>query len=160
MDDLEPYDGILVGFSGDPIQMCGFLEARTKFGEERSVKTITIRYMVVNSLYSYNILLGRPAINKLRAIVSSIHLKMKYPTKEGGVGENMGAFAWSVGGMSGIDLDFMCHCLAVDSKAKPIVQRRRKLGEEKRLIVVQELERLRSSGHVILVGECGIGVKK
>jgi len=49
--------------------------------------------------------------------------------------ENLGAFAWSVGDMSGIDLGFMCHHLAVDPKAKPMVQHRRKLGEEKRMIV-------------------------
>jgi len=77
--------GVLVGFSGDPVQVRGYLEARMKFGEERNAKTITIRNMVVNTPSSYNILLGRPAINKLGTIVSSVHLKMKYPTKEGGV---------------------------------------------------------------------------
>jgi len=35
--------------------------------------------MVVNIPSSYNTLLGRPAINKLGAVVSSMHMKMKYP---------------------------------------------------------------------------------
>jgi len=42
----------------------------------------------------------------------------------------------------------MCHCLSINPKEKPIVQRRRKLGEERRQIVDQEVEKLRSVGYV------------
>ena len=42
--------------------------------------------MVVNTHSSYNILLGRPTINKLGAVVSLVHMRMKYPTDRGTVG--------------------------------------------------------------------------
>ncbi|RDX78555.1 hypothetical protein CR513_41156, partial [Mucuna pruriens] len=38
-----------------------------------------IRFMVVNASMSYNVILGRPVLNQLRAIVSTVHLCMKYP---------------------------------------------------------------------------------
>jgi len=66
--------------------VCGYLEARTTFGERDEAKIIRIRYMVVNTHSSYNILLGRPTINKLGAVVSLVHMRMKYPTDRGTVG--------------------------------------------------------------------------
>jgi len=32
MDELEPYEGVLIGFSREPVQVCGYLEARITFG--------------------------------------------------------------------------------------------------------------------------------
>ena len=75
VDDFEPYEGVLVGFSGDSVQVRGYVDARTTFGDGSEIKTISIRYMVVNTPSSYNILLGRPAINMLGEVVSSIHIR-------------------------------------------------------------------------------------
>jgi len=77
--------------SGSNEEKCKMLvgtlvEARTTFGERDEAKTIRIRYMVVNTHSSYNILLGRPIINKLGAVVSSVHMRMKYPTDRGTMG--------------------------------------------------------------------------
>ena len=38
-----------------------------------------IRYLVVNAPSTYNILLGRPALNRLRVVESMRHMKMKLP---------------------------------------------------------------------------------
>ncbi|XP_020229084.1 uncharacterized protein LOC109810112 [Cajanus cajan] len=44
---------------------------------------------------------------------------------------NISAFAWHAKDMPGVDPDFMCHRLAIDPGAKPVIQKRRKFGEEK-----------------------------
>jgi len=62
--------------------------------------------------------------------------------------ENFQAFAWSVQDIPGIDPDFICHRLSVNPNVKPVVQKRRKLGEEKQQIVNQEVKKLKSVGHV------------
>jgi len=36
-------------------------------------------YLVVNAPSTYNILLGRPALNRLRAVASTRYIKMKLP---------------------------------------------------------------------------------
>jgi len=56
------------------------------------------------------------------------------------ISKNMNAFAWSFTDMPGIDPDFLSHRLTIDEKAKPIVQKRRKFNEEKRLIMREETQ--------------------
>jgi len=84
-DQLRPFDGVLVGFSGDQVEVKGYVDLRTTFRDKEDAKTIFIRYIVVNAPSSYNLLLGRPSINKLGAMISTVHLKMKFPTDDGKV---------------------------------------------------------------------------
>jgi len=55
---------------------------------------------------------------------------------------NADLFAWSPVDMPGIDLDFMCHKLALLPQAKLIAQRKRKLGDEQRATVESEVSQL------------------
>ncbi|RDX99388.1 hypothetical protein CR513_17563, partial [Mucuna pruriens] len=55
---------------------------------------------------------------------------------------NVDVFAWSAKDMSGIDLNFMCHRLSVSPNAKPMAQKKRKQGEEKRTAVREEVSKL------------------
>jgi len=48
------------------------------------------------------------------------------------------AFAWSASDMPGIDPDFLCHHLAMDTQVRPVRQRRRKFNEERRQAIRDE----------------------
>nr|KYP47343.1 Retrotransposable element Tf2 [Cajanus cajan] len=61
---------------------------------------------------------------------------------------NISAFAWHAKDMPGVDPDFMCHRLAIDPSAKPVIQKRRKFGEEKRKAIAKETNKLLMAGHV------------
>ena len=68
----------------------GYIDLFTTFGEDDSLsKTINVRYLLVNANTSYNILLGRPFINRLKAIVSTPHLAMKFPSVTCDIGQYM-----------------------------------------------------------------------
>jgi len=168
----------------------------------------------VNAPSAYNILLGRPAINKLGAAASSRHMKMKFPSQERGViviksdqkvarkcyennlkikrgvcmitarptkegdtsrvqiaadkqpksadevqereiggkkfklgkslsqelqekiveviTQHLDAFTWYAS--SGINLEFLCHRFTMDPKVRPVIQKRRKFNEVRRLL--------------------------
>ncbi|RDX78659.1 hypothetical protein CR513_41033, partial [Mucuna pruriens] len=58
---------------------------------------------------------------------------------------NYDVFAWSAQDMPGVDPNFICHQLSIEEQAKPIVQKKRKLGEEKRGAVKQETRKLISA---------------
>ncbi|KAL0414905.1 UNVERIFIED_CONTAM: Retrovirus-related Pol polyprotein from transposon opus [Sesamum radiatum] len=45
-----------------------------------------VRFLVVDTPFAYNVILGRPSLNAFSAVVSTYHLKMKFPTKAG-IGE-------------------------------------------------------------------------
>ena len=218
------------------------MELRTTFTNGEASRTESIHYLVVNANSAYNILLGRPALNRLNAVSSTRHMKMKLPDLSGKViviksdqeearkcyenslktkrtvfmvferppsedttmteatpeedipmaegpkdmapveeatplqgndgepqGANMverdiggktfklgrllgheeqeavagvisrhlNAFAWSASDMPGIDPDFLCHHLSMDTTVRPVCQRRRKLNEERQLVVVR-----------------------
>ncbi|RDX96592.1 hypothetical protein CR513_20731, partial [Mucuna pruriens] len=61
---------------------------------------------------------------------------------------NYDVFAWSAQDMPGVDPEFMCHQLSVDRNAKPIAQKKRKMGEEKREAAKQEIHKLITAGFV------------
>jgi len=82
---MVPYDDHVVGFSGVRVRTKGYIELYTTFGQEKNNKTIRIQYLVIDANTSYNILLGRPSINWLMAIVSTLHLKMKFPSPTGDI---------------------------------------------------------------------------
>ena len=65
--------------------MHGHIELRTTFTDGTTSHTTNIRYLVVNAPSAYNILLGRPALNRIEAIASTRHMKMKLPSLEGTV---------------------------------------------------------------------------
>lgn len=47
------------------------------------VDILTVPYVLVDVDTSYNILLGRPTLNRIRAIVSTPHLAMKFASSIG-----------------------------------------------------------------------------
>ena len=57
--------------------MRGHLELRTTFTDGVASRTENMRYLVVNAPSTYNILLGRPALNRLREVASTRHMKIK-----------------------------------------------------------------------------------
>ncbi|XP_068466639.1 uncharacterized protein [Phaseolus vulgaris] len=170
----------------NPVEVRGYLELRTTFTDGAASRTESIRYLVVNTNSAYNILLGRPALNRLRAVSFTHHMKMKLPdlsgkviviksnqeearrcyenslkTKRGVVmvieqpptsdsrmelepeeqdevaiviSRHLDAFAWTAADMPGIDPDFLCHHLIIDTKVRRVRQRKRKFNEERRLV--------------------------
>ena len=209
----------------------------TTFGRGNATKTITIRYLVVDTRTSYNALLGRSSLNKLGAIVSTPNLAMKFPTERGDIttiyvdqkaakecyatelkmvqeskvatgsmeARNMVAmvdldprmndderikpreeitsvqlgkdetqctyvggsmleemiddlvavirmnkdlFAWKASDIPGIDPNIISHKLSVCREARPIAQKGRKLGEERRKTALEETKKLLQAGFI------------
>ncbi|RDX66874.1 hypothetical protein CR513_54317, partial [Mucuna pruriens] len=188
------------------------------FGEGATVRIIPVLYTVIDTEASYNIIIGRPTLNRLGAVVSTYHMCMKFPVgwrigsiwansrlarrcyedslKIGGsippptvnaldfdldpryvyeekrpppaedvktshvtkVGtalsreeeaqlvsflrQNGVVFAWTPKDKPGIDPNFMCHHLSIGKGAKPVIQKRRKQGEERRKVAREETSRL------------------
>jgi len=84
-DQLRPYNGFLYGFTENQAEVRGHMELRTTFIDGATSQTVNIRYLVVNAPSAYNILLGRPALNRIGAVASTRHMKIKLPSLEGAV---------------------------------------------------------------------------
>ena len=49
----------------------------------------SVEFLVVDCLSAYNVIIGRPTLNKLRAVTLTYHLLVRFPTKHG-IGELKG----------------------------------------------------------------------
>jgi len=63
--------------------------------------------------------------------------------------DNLDLFAWQPSDMPGIDPSIVCHHLTVSPRIKPLVQRKRKLGEERRKVVDEEVKKLKDARFII-----------
>ncbi|PNX91900.1 gag-pol polyprotein [Trifolium pratense] len=246
-EQLQPYSGTLVGFSGEQVDVMGYATLLTTFGTGDSAKTVKVRYLVVKTPFtSYNIIIGRPAFNALGAVMSTLYLAIKYPLDNGGVGtvrgdqllakrcyesslkirhrnsssssnpnkrqtppqgginmvesaemdpreelhnrrvspieeleqiqiggqphqttnlgtalsaqereriikilkDNADLFAWTPSDMPGIDESVITHKLSISPDIKPIAQRKRKVGEERRAAIAEEVAKLKEAGFI------------
>ena len=84
-EEMTPYDDHVVDFSGEQVGMKGYIELYTTFDLDKASKTLKIRYLVINTNTSCNILLGRSNLNKLGVTVSTPHLAMKFPSLSGDI---------------------------------------------------------------------------
>ena len=86
---LKPIDIPLVGFTGDKVRPSGVVSLTIEAGTyPKQVRTL-VEFVVVDCLSAYNVIIGRPTLNKLRAITSTYHLLVRFPT-EHGIGELRG----------------------------------------------------------------------
>ncbi|RDX78447.1 hypothetical protein CR513_41276, partial [Mucuna pruriens] len=74
LSDLREASGCLYGFSGERVPIKGTVEIETIFGEGGNTRRIPVVYTVIEAEASYNIIMGRPALNRLKAV---------YPTTRG-----------------------------------------------------------------------------
>ncbi|GLU17503.1 hypothetical protein SLE2022_338670 [Rubroshorea leprosula] len=80
---LQKYDGPIYGFNNQPVPVEGVLTLHVAFGSGRTYVTPLVRFLVVKMASSFNIVIGRPTLTEIRAVVSQSHLCMKFPTPMG-----------------------------------------------------------------------------
>ncbi|KAK3011143.1 hypothetical protein RJ639_012868 [Escallonia herrerae] len=88
-DRLRKIDTPLYGFSNHPVACEGIIALPVTVGAPPNQAKLMLDFVVVRVPSAYNAILGRTALNQLRAVVSTYHMKMKFPT-ENGVGEVKG----------------------------------------------------------------------
>ncbi|PWA74947.1 reverse transcriptase domain-containing protein [Artemisia annua] len=73
----------LLGFSGEQVKPLGKIELEVCFGNDGLCARTTKKFIVVSASSPYNVILGKRGLKKLRAIPSTIHSMMKFPTPRG-----------------------------------------------------------------------------
>ncbi|KAK3025694.1 hypothetical protein RJ639_041699 [Escallonia herrerae] len=88
-DRLRKIDTPLYSFSNHPVVCEGIIALPVTVGAPPNQAKLMLDFVVVRVPSAYNAILGRTTLNQLRAVVSTYHMKMKFPT-ENGVGEVKG----------------------------------------------------------------------
>ena len=82
-EKLEPVSTHLRGFSGEKVLPLGSIQLVLTLGEPPCQATTTTRFLFVDAPSAYNMLLGRPSLNAIKAIPSAYHMIVKFPTLNG-----------------------------------------------------------------------------
>ena len=82
-EDLTHMASALTRFTGDSISLLGTTTLLITIGEEPRAKTTMAIFVVIDLPSAYNVILGRQTLNKLKAVVSTYHQAIKFPTSIG-----------------------------------------------------------------------------
>ena len=82
-EKLEPVNAHLLGFSGEKVLPLGLVQLVLTLGDPPCQATTTIKFLIVDAPSAYNMLLGRPSLNVIRAILFAYHMVVKFPTENG-----------------------------------------------------------------------------
>ncbi|XP_027126791.1 uncharacterized protein [Coffea arabica] len=80
---ITPVRTPLVGFRGHIVHPEGMVTLTVTVGRHPRCRTIPVNFVIVKADSPYNLLLGRPTLNALRAVYSTYHLSFKFPTPAG-----------------------------------------------------------------------------
>ena len=82
-EKLEPVNTHLREFSGEKVLPLGSIQLVLTLGKPSCQVTTTARFLIVDAPSAYNMLLGRPSLNAIKAIPSAYHMIIKFPTMHG-----------------------------------------------------------------------------
>ena len=88
-DQLRPMNSPLVGFGGMKVQPIGTITLPVVVGTYPQHVTKNMNFLMVDCSSFYNAIIGRPTLNSWKAVTSTYHLSVKFPT-EYGVGQVQG----------------------------------------------------------------------
>ena len=86
---LRSFDSSLINFSGGRVYLRGILTLTVMVRTYPVQLTRQLDFLVVDCPSSYNVIIGRPTLNKWKAAMSTYCLKVKFPI-DNGVGEVKG----------------------------------------------------------------------
>ena len=78
-EKLELVSAYLLGFSGEKVLPLGSTQLVLTLGNPPCQATTTVKLLMVDAPSAYNMLLGRPSLNALRAIPFAYHMVIKFP---------------------------------------------------------------------------------
>ncbi|XP_017250759.1 uncharacterized protein LOC108221388 [Daucus carota subsp. sativus] len=86
---LTPSDMPIYGFNNVETKIKGMIQLPVTMGTEPRQATCMLNFLVVKASSTYNAILGRTGIHASKAIPSTYHMKIKFPTRNG-IGEELG----------------------------------------------------------------------
>ena len=80
---LIPKNAPLVGFGGTRVLPLGAITLSVTVGDYPQQITKDVTFLVVDYSSAYNGILGQPTLNSWKAVTSTYHLMIKFPTEYG-----------------------------------------------------------------------------
>ena len=80
----------LVGFGGGVVHPVGMIDLPIRFGEKGKGRHMVIKFLVVEELTAYNLIIGHPTLNLSKAVIIPSLMLIKFERDDGTVGSLSG----------------------------------------------------------------------
>ena len=77
-EDLMPYSSSLMSFDGKLVILNGMI----RLPIQTSLEVVEVNFIVINTYSLYTAIVGRPWLHTLGAVASSLHQKVKFPSRD------------------------------------------------------------------------------
>ena len=78
------------GFGGQEVNPTGIICLPLHFGDKTKARKLEVDFLVVDVPMAYNVILGRPTLHKVKAIIASYQSQLLYEADDGRVGKLQG----------------------------------------------------------------------
>ena len=82
-EKLEPVSAHLLGFLGEKVLPLGSTQLVLTLGNPPCQVAIAVKFLIVDALSAYNMLLGSPSLNSLKVVSSAYHMVITFSTENG-----------------------------------------------------------------------------
>ncbi|XP_057250029.1 uncharacterized protein LOC130591124 [Beta vulgaris subsp. vulgaris] len=89
-NDLVPVNHPIIGFGGGVIHPMGTVTLPVRVGDKEAARTLFVKFLVVRNLTAYNVILGRPTLNYIKAVIVTHLMLMKFECDGGQIGSLYG----------------------------------------------------------------------
>ncbi|XP_075486246.1 uncharacterized protein LOC142525845 [Primulina tabacum] len=144
---LEAVETVLLVFAGQAVYPEGEITLPLTLSTGDLRKTVMTVFTVVDAPSSYNIILGRSAMNEIRALASTYHQKIKFPSSRTGRGGQGRSTLFSEE-LTGISPQVAEHKLNILPGSRAVKQKKRHFGPEKDKIIEEQVGELLRAGHI------------
>nr|GEV77327.1 reverse transcriptase domain-containing protein [Tanacetum cinerariifolium] len=141
----------LVGFSGEIIWPLRKISLLVKIGDEEHSTSTWMNFMVVRSHSPYNIIIRRPRVRKIRAVLSTAHEILSFPV----IGRTVTLQSSKIiplectmvsgpgpADMTGVPRHIAEHKLNIHEGCLPVRQKKRRQAPERNKAIYEEVEKL------------------
>jgi len=88
--DIIPLVRPILGFRGQEVNPVGMICLSLRFGDKLKVRNLEVDFLVVDVPMAYNVILGRPNLHKVKAVITPYLFQLQFEADDGSVGEMHG----------------------------------------------------------------------
>ncbi|XP_021850153.2 uncharacterized protein [Spinacia oleracea] len=76
----------IIGFGGSIIHPVGVITLLVRIGDRKDGRKMEVNFLIVKDLTAYNVILGRPTLNKIKVVVVTHLMLLKFVCDDGVIG--------------------------------------------------------------------------
>ena len=80
----------ILGFRGQEVNPTDMIRLPIRLGYQLKAKNLEVDFLVVNMFTAYNVILGRPTLHKVKAVIATYLLQLQFEAYNESVGEMHG----------------------------------------------------------------------